>query len=107
MLTRGGPPGSYQRRSLSSAASMGSTIGFSKTGHRTSTSIMIGPKTDFWETPQHGSSQTLRKPYINLMDACDNPHIAVAGVPTQVTNDKGRNHSLGSGFGPLIPLAGH
>jgi len=56
---------------------------------------MIGPKTDFWETPQPGSSQILRKPYINsLMDACDNPYIAVAGVSTQVTNDKGRYHSL-------------
>ena len=27
----------------------------------------------------------------------------IVGLPTQIANDKGRYHSLGSGFGPLIP----
>jgi hypothetical protein len=71
MLTRGSLPGSYQRCFLCSTALMGSTIGFSETGHRTINVHMIGPKTNFWETPQPSSSQILRKPYINsLIDAC-------------------------------------
>ena len=44
-------------------------------------------------SPQPSSSLILSKPDKNsLMDWCDNPHIALAGLPTQVVNDKGRSH---------------
>jgi hypothetical protein len=51
------------------------------------------PETGLWESPQPSSSLILSKPDKNsLMDWCDNPHIALAGLPTQVVNDKGRSH---------------